>query len=427
MRKKLFLVFFLLSAIYYAQLQDVSLNTSHLDKLYQEICINKDTLGIIHIYSEYPDYKWVGDEDEGIACVDDAARAAIFYYEYYELTNKKVYRIKAERLIKFILYMQSENGYFYNFIFDDYSINKNHQNSIDIGSWWSWRALWCLTEIGNKIKDEQLIHDIEYAIEKTIKNIKSDYNNKRDTVIIKGITLPVWLPYEYAADQAALIILSLVNYYKKHTDSKVLEIIKSYLDGIVLMQTSSGSIFPYNAFLSWQNSWHAWGNLQAYALLKAYTALNEKKFLNAALNEIKNFYPYLINNGFLNVFKIEKRDDLIIPEIKKFPQIAYGIRPIIYASILAGELTGEKYYYELAVKAAMWFLGSNPAKTKMYYYDSGICYDGILGPNKVNRNSGAESTIETLLSFNKIISNPNTRSLLNSLLQKQNQEYSNEN
>ena len=40
-------------------------------------------MAIIHIYSNYPDYAYVGDDDEGIACIDDAARAAIFYLEYY--------------------------------------------------------------------------------------------------------------------------------------------------------------------------------------------------------------------------------------------------------------------------------------------------------------------------------------------------------
>ncbi|MGK9476275.1 hypothetical protein [Melioribacter sp. OK-6-Me] len=418
-KNSLVLTFVFFNIITFSQQGSYFVNPLHLDQLYQDIFFMGDSVGIIHIYSEYPEYKWVGDEDEGIACVDDVARAVIFYSEYAQYTGKVEYQLKVERLIKFILNMQSDNGYFYNFIFDDFSINKRHQNSEAIGSWWSWRALWCLTEVVDKIKNKQLTHEIECAIAKTIKNIKKDYNNKRDTVILNGVALPVWLPYEYASDQAALIILSLVNYYKKNNDSKILEIIKSYSDGIVLMQAGSDNMFPYNAFLSWNSSWHAWGNLQAYALLKAYTVLNDKRLLDAALNEIKNFYPYLIEKGYLNEFKIEKKGNLInILEVKRFPQIAYGIRPMIYATVLAGELTGQEYYYELAVKAAMWFIGDNPANTKMYFYDSGICYDGILGPNKVNRNSGAESTIETLLSLNRIISNTKTRSLFNSLLEK---------
>ncbi len=405
-RKKLFVVFIVLNVIHYAQLQDVYLNTSHLDKLYQEICINKDTIGIIHIYSEYPAYKWVGDEDEGIACVDDAARASIFYYEYYELTNQKIYRIKAERLIKFILYMQSENGYFYNFIFDDYSINRNHQNSVDIGSWWSWRALWCLTEVGYKINNPKLKIEIYNAINKTVDNIKRDFINNKDTINLFGLKLPAWLPYKYAADQTAIIILSLVNYYNHFKDEVILEIIKKYCDGILLMQAGNNKQFPYYAFLSWENLWHAWGNNQSYALLKAYSILNDKRLLNAALNEINYFYPYLIKNGFMNEFCIYyKNNNLTKIEKKKFPQIAYGIRPMIYAAVMACELTGDVRYYKIALDAFEWFNGKNIVNKKMYHPESGLCYDGIIDSTEINMNSGAESTIEALLSLNRLINN----------------------
>ena len=41
------------------------INTSHLDSLYEEINVEGKSMGIIHIYSNYPDYKWIGDDDEG--------------------------------------------------------------------------------------------------------------------------------------------------------------------------------------------------------------------------------------------------------------------------------------------------------------------------------------------------------------------------
>ena len=74
-------------------------NTSHLDHLYELINANGSKLGIIHIYSEYPDYKWVGDEDEGISCVDDVARAAIFYIQHYKYLNDRGSFNKAKTLI----------------------------------------------------------------------------------------------------------------------------------------------------------------------------------------------------------------------------------------------------------------------------------------------------------------------------------------
>ncbi|MHB1688993.1 MAG: hypothetical protein ACYCVH_16700, partial [Ignavibacteriaceae bacterium] len=76
---KFLLLTFFLSASYLLAQQSESrtlVNTSHLDHLYQEINVNGKEMGIIHIYANYPDYKYVDAPGEGIACVDDAARAA---------------------------------------------------------------------------------------------------------------------------------------------------------------------------------------------------------------------------------------------------------------------------------------------------------------------------------------------------------------
>ena len=51
--------------------------------------------------------------------------------------------------------------------------------------------------------------------------------------------------------------------------------------------------------------------------------------------------------------------------------------------------------------AASWYFGNNMAGVQMYYPDTGLVYDGINGPVafRVNQNSGAESTIEGLMSM----------------------------
>src|SRR5687767_12134950 len=86
------------------QQENVStINTSHLDGLYEEIEIAGDTVGIIHIYSEFPDYKHIGDSDEGIACVDDATRAAIFYLRQNKNTPSEEHLRKVRMLVKFLL------------------------------------------------------------------------------------------------------------------------------------------------------------------------------------------------------------------------------------------------------------------------------------------------------------------------------------
>ncbi|MEG8947126.1 hypothetical protein [Rosettibacter firmus] len=403
-RKLTYIIFFVTYIFARANSDSLLINLSHLNDLYEEINLNGKHVGIIHIYSEYPDYKWIGDDDEGIACVDDVARASVVYINYSKLFNDIESKQKAKKLIEFILSMQNENGWFYNFIFDKGVINTTHQNSRAEPNWWSWRALWSLTIAYDYFKeDADLSLRISSAIKKTVFAIKNFSIKNKSTILLDGFKRPAWLPYKYAADQSALIILSLVNYYKSFCDTSVIPIIKDYCDGILLMQEGNKNQFPYYAFLSWENSWHGWGNLQSYALLNAYTILNDKNLLLAALNEIDYFYNFLLKEKFISEFRISKNgDEIIVNDIKKFPQIAYMIRPVIYASIKAAEITNQQKYYELACNVLKWFTGYNDANFKMYNPESGLCYDGIIDKDKINKNSGAESTIEALLSLLEI-------------------------
>ncbi len=112
------------------------INTAHLDGLYEERVVNGDTVGIVHIYSEFPEYKWKGDDDEGDACVDDASRAAIFYLRQYQKTSDVEYLRKGQMLIKFLLTMQAPNGYYYNFLWPDGSIHTDGM---------TWPRIWLLS------------------------------------------------------------------------------------------------------------------------------------------------------------------------------------------------------------------------------------------------------------------------------------------
>src|SRR4249920_285889 len=132
------------------------INTAHLDRLYEEIRMGNDTVGIIHIYSEYPDYHLVGDKDEGFACVDDASRAAIFYLLRYKQTDSLQFFHKGKMLVKFLLAMQADNGYYYNFIWPDGTINKNGSTSKAEPSWWAWRSLWTFGVVNNYLEHQDM-------------------------------------------------------------------------------------------------------------------------------------------------------------------------------------------------------------------------------------------------------------------------------
>jgi hypothetical protein len=55
--------------------------------------------------------------------------------------------------------------------------------------------------------------------------------------------------------------------------------------------------------LSWQNTWHAYGNLQAYALMIAAGFLNNPQYRVLAMAEVDHFYPWLLQNGYKASFR----------------------------------------------------------------------------------------------------------------------------
>jgi hypothetical protein len=394
-------IFIIISSV--ARTQSTSLvNTSHLDALYEEIKIDGNNLGIIHIYSDYPDYNWVGDDDEGMTCVDDVSRAAVFYINNYTVKGDTLSLIKSERLIRFLLHMQSDNGFFYNFMFDDYSINKTHKNSVAEPNWWTWRAMVALSHSYKILKEinSDLAADVKSSLQNSVEAAIKSFPHNSVIQIINKIEFPSWLPAETASDQASELVLALLNYYSDNNDLNVLKLLNNLCEGILLMQRGTDTNVPYCAFLSWQNNWHAYGNIQSYALLRASQVLKRDDLKEAALKEINFFYPYILKEGYLSSFTINRMEGtLVFSEISRFSQIAYNFRPVIYAYLEAFNLTKDSSYINRALDFSQWFFGHNVAEKQMYDPSTGRCFDGIDSDGKVNLNSGAESTIEALLSM----------------------------
>ena len=389
-------------------------NTSHLDYLYTPVTFSNGTNAAgVYIYAEAPDYHLVADSDEGYTCVDDVSRAALVYLRSNKFLTDTSTQSKAFKLIKFLLEMQSANGYFYNFLLTGNQINTNGITSINNPDWWSWRALQTLTE-GSPIvknKDNQLSDKMDQAVNKLVATIKTDLVNlPQTTKIVSGIAVPQWLPAGSGTDQAALLILGLIPYCTTTNDAVMTAYVKKLADGIELMQQGDAAIFPYGAFLSWENTWHAYGNDQAYSLLKAGAFLNDPQYSSKALAEVDNFYPWLLQNGFKSSFVVANNGSAVqLTSEKSFEQIAYGIRPMVFAAIEAYRLTGQDKYADIAGHLSAWFLGNNAANKNMYSFATGRCYDGISSADNVNINSGAESTIEALLAMQRIENYPAVR------------------
>src|SRR6476469_827979 len=263
------------------------INLSHLNYLYTPVTFSNNTSAAgIYIYAEAPDYHLVVAQGEGFTCVDDVARAVQVYIRHPAFSSDTSLQNKTYNLIEFLLQMQSDNGYFYNFLLTETLINKGGQTSVNDPEWWSWRALYALTEAAPVIKNKnaQLATRMDAAVNKLVAKIKSDLVNiPQTTKVVSGITVPQWLPAGSGTDQAAILILGLIPYAETTGDEQIKTYIKKLADGIALMQQGDSSHFPYGAFLSWENTLHAYACDQAYVLLKDAKLLNDPQYQAKAL------------------------------------------------------------------------------------------------------------------------------------------------
>lgn len=385
-------------------------NTNHLNYLYTPVTLPNGTSAAgIYIYAEAPDYHLVEAAGEGFTCIDDVARAVQVYGRSPLFATDTAMQAKALNLLRFIVGMQSDNGYFYNFLFTSGLINKFGSTSINQADWWSWRALQALTEMAPLIKnlDVTLYNQVQLSVEKLVLTLKAEMVNlPQTTKLVNGITVPEWLPATSATDQASLLVLGLIPYCITSGDVVMKDYVKKLADGIALMQAGDSTHYPYGCFLSWENTWHAYGNIQAYALLRAGTFFNDTHYYDVALTEVDNFYPWLLQNGYQSSFSVSKSGETYqLISGKEYEQIAYGITPMVFAAVEAYSITGEAKYADLAGELAAWFLGANDEGVNMYNPGTGRCYDAISAAGSINQNSGAESTIEALFTMQLIDSN----------------------
>ncbi len=376
-----------------------SINFSHLEHLTETISLDGKQVDIIHIYSEYPDYDWVEASSEGVACVDDVARAAVVYLRYFELSRDGSILDKTKRLLQFVMALQAEDGEFYNFVFLDGTINKQGRTSKKTFDFWAARGYWALAKgykIFNTI-DKNFAGDLQKSFLKCKNPIQKILANYPQTININGFSYPVWLINSFGSDATAELLLGISEYLSTETDDELLTAAKRFCEGILKMQLPVTHQYG-GAFLSWKNIWHGWGNSQTQAITNLSPILQDDRLVNAAQFEADVFYSRLLVEGRIKQINLEN-------EIETFPQIAYDIRCQTLGLLELYNITGKKKYAKLAGITASWLTGNNVAEIPIYDSVTGRCFDGIIDSSTVNKNSGAESTIEGLYTLIEISNN----------------------
>ena len=371
------------------------INLTHALSLVDSIVIEDEMIAYIWIYSDAPDYVPIEASQEGITCVDDVGRFLEIVEHEILVYQKSDLMPLARKLTKYLLYLSLDDGLWNNFMYADGTRNINHRNSEAEFGWWAIRGLRGLAAsykiFENSEIDSQLIQEITKQIEAANIHIQDALSHYPSTNLTNLGMKPAWL-VKNAPDMNSELIISLT---KLHNTGKFdyYNVIEKIAKGLIGYQYRNTDHDLDGMYLCWNNTWHNWGNNQAYALLEAYKITGDSTSLASVKIWADSFIPFLDSIGFPNVITVDFYGNYTT-EI--YPQIAYGFNSLYHGMKTLANITNEQKYELAAENIFAWFTGQNDASFSMYDIESGRCYDGVDGESSVNMNSGAESTIECL-------------------------------
>lgn len=379
----------------------LTLRYDHLYHLGMDAAVNQRPVRVVALYAEAPDYRPAEsparDGSEGIAAVDDAARAAVLYLRAYEETGDARARDEAYGLLQFVAAMEQGDGEFTNFIDAQGRPNTQAPSSRKSMSYWAARSVWALGEAVRVFGrlDPGRLRELRPLLERAVERMAREIEAGR---LIGG-----------SATATSEALLGLLALQSAEPSPARAALAARTAELLVPLSSGSATAAPWGARLDRSDAaWHAWGSRSTAALASAAVALDRPDFLDAAREEADGLWARFLLAG---QFASEVAPD---GTTTWFPQIAYGISPLVEGFLAIAEAMNDRRYAVLAGLSAAWLLGANPAGVVMYDEQTGRTFDGIDGASaqQVNRNSGAESTIESLLALQSVTRNPDAAEYL---------------
>lgn len=308
-----------------------------------------DRATTIAVYADARDRALVAADvgHEGVACVDDAARAAVLLCDLWQETRLPRARAWAASLVDFLLYMQLEDGRFVNFIADwDGVRNDRGPTSFPGGGFWHARGVRALAKAWLVLGDERARLGLSHGLP----HIRDAYDVPPDVRSIHALMAAELL----RAGQLVELAGDLDRWCTE---------IASFRDGDILLDNPD------------EHEPHLWGHVQEGVLAEAGRILERPDLVEVARRSALAYLAPLIESGF----------DL--PTVQP-----YGVASAAYGIDRLAAVTGEPVFRGLASKARAWFAGRNTAGRPVYDASTGRVHDGI-DAGVVNPHSGAESNI----------------------------------
>lgn len=287
---------------------------------------------------------------EGIACLDDTARAALLALKVYERSRSRKALALARRWLTFVEYMQYPDGDFANFIRNSAGVrNASGPTSVKGGYAWSSRARWALAAA------YRLTGDREYRESFARCRLAPTVDNKMNAVLALGE----------------------MELFRAEPSSQLRASIQDRIGRIVAGDPS------YFRDLPGQDHVELWGYHQLHAVAEASLVLEDPQLVGPCRRTVTHLVEPDVRALFWRSY----------PERSKTGLCAYMVAPIVQGLGSMYRATGAKKYRDLALQGAAWFYGRNDARAAMYDPSTGMCRDGMTD-GIPSENRGAESSIE---------------------------------
>lgn len=359
-----------------------------------------------------------GHWTQGAYNADDISRAAVVFLRDWRAGGGERSRDDARSLLRSLAYLQTISGPNAGNVVlwqqADGSLNPSAipvelpDPSDSAESYWLARTVWALGEGYAAFRDE----DAAFArflltrLRLCLDALERQSLSKVGTFVQSdGVHLPAWL-ITGAADATAEAMLGLVAAARaRPDDARIRRALSAYGEGVAAMATDPDGGWPFGAVLPWTGSlgfWHAWGAAAPEALAAAGSLLGRREWVSAAAGDAGGFTPLVLTCGGPN--------NAWAP-LPAEAQIAYGAHGRVAGALQAGG-SGHRV---LAGLAAGWFFGANTANVPVYDPATGVTFDGVETDGRVNRNSGAESTIHGQLTMLLLDRHPEVAAIATSI------------
>jgi hypothetical protein len=289
---------------------------------------------------------------EGVACVDDAARAAVLYCQIWRQKRFPWARTAAEGLLRFVAFMQDEDGRFANFILG-WDGQKNLLGSSSVPGGWPWqtRAMHALAHGVAAFGRAEYVEHFERG-------------------------LP-WIeqPSPYL-DTRAVCVLAALEYWAATGAGAIAERAVAWAEEIAANRL--GDLLPD---APGQADIHLWGHLQEAALAQAGQAFGRSDLVRRARVSAELVFVPRVGQAF-----------------EAHQTLPFEVSSAVQGLAAVAQASGEPRYAEQARLAREWFNGRNAAQRPIYDRKRGLVYDGI-DAGHISENSGAESNIEGALAL----------------------------